>query len=219
MKAVETAEQLDEAQEQIRQNKAAIDRFSSTPLFDKREPLRPTKAFEFHGYGRSGYGINERGGPQTAFQAPGALAIPAGERSGNVRGAGICKQLAEPGSGFGKGVVQDGSDGHGQDAQPPEFDPSSDFRFREMFVQGGNLFSGRLEQQSSGPEIDITLRQDIHITDFWYTDLSGYGGGVEDSLGKARASLAYIGSTHPSTPNATTGNVSKSTVDARVLVV
>src|SRR4051794_28336939 len=55
VKAVETAGKLDEAQEQIRQNKAAIDRFSSTPLFDKKDPSEPTKAFEFHGYGRSGY--------------------------------------------------------------------------------------------------------------------------------------------------------------------
>jgi maltoporin len=30
------------------------------------------KAFEFHGYLRSGYGLNGRGGQQLAFQAPGA---------------------------------------------------------------------------------------------------------------------------------------------------
>src|SRR6185295_9710773 len=30
------------------------------------------KTFEFHGYFRSGYGHNSRGGQQVAFQAPGA---------------------------------------------------------------------------------------------------------------------------------------------------
>jgi maltoporin len=80
------------------------------------------------------------------------------------------------------------------------FDPSSDFRFREMFVQGGNLFSGRLSSAKFWAGNRYYARQDIHVNDFWYTDLSGYGGGVEDiGLGKARASLAYIGSTHPST--------------------
>ena len=30
------------------------------------------KSFEFHGYLRSGYGLNSRGGQQVTFQAPGA---------------------------------------------------------------------------------------------------------------------------------------------------
>ena len=72
VKAVETAQKLEEAQEQIRQNKEAIERFSSTPLYDKREPSDTAKLFEFHGYARSGYGINERGGPQVAFQVKGS---------------------------------------------------------------------------------------------------------------------------------------------------
>src|SRR5690242_12452309 len=53
VKASETAQRLEDAQEQIRQNKAAIERFSSTPLFDKREPSEEDKPFEFHGYARS----------------------------------------------------------------------------------------------------------------------------------------------------------------------
>src|SRR5258707_12340643 len=32
------------------------------------------KSFEFHGYFRSGYGLNSKGGAQVAFQAPGAEA-------------------------------------------------------------------------------------------------------------------------------------------------
>lgn len=33
---------------------------------------REAKTFEFHGYFRSGYGLNSEGGQQVAFQAPGA---------------------------------------------------------------------------------------------------------------------------------------------------
>jgi maltoporin len=44
-------------------------------------------SFEFHGYFRSGYGLNGDGGEQVAFQAPGADAkYRLGKRSGNVRG-------------------------------------------------------------------------------------------------------------------------------------
>ena len=53
---------------------------SSEPTYDllreadqKIEKLEEqTKAFEFHGYFRSGYGLNSVGGQQVAFEAPGA---------------------------------------------------------------------------------------------------------------------------------------------------
>ncbi len=218
VKAVETADKLDEAQEQIRQNKAAIDRFSSTPLFDKKDPSEPTRAFEFHGYGRSGYGINERGGPQTAFQAPGALSkYRLGNEAETYAELAFVSNWLNPDRDSGRAWFKTEAMVMAKTLNLQSFDPSSDFRFREMFVQGGNLFSGRFESAKFWAGNRYYARQDIHITDFWYTDLSGYGGGVEDvAFGKARASLAYIGSTHPSTTNATTGNVSKSTVDARV---
>jgi maltoporin len=42
-------------------------------LFDRVETLEDkSKAFEFHGYASSGFGLNGVGGQQTAFQAPGA---------------------------------------------------------------------------------------------------------------------------------------------------
>src|SRR5262249_43098302 len=52
----------------------------STPTYDllreaetKIEGLQQQMSgFEFHGYFRSGYGVNSRGGEQVAFQAPGA---------------------------------------------------------------------------------------------------------------------------------------------------
>ena len=53
------------------------------------------------------------------------------------------------------------------------FDPSSEFKLREMFVQGGNLFSGRLASAKFWAGERYYMRQDIHINDFWYSDLSG----------------------------------------------
>jgi maltoporin len=54
------------------------------------------------------------------------------------------------------------------------------------------------------------------LNDFWYTDYSGYGGGVEDvDLGVGKFALAYIGSANP-TMLTVQGVVPKSTVDARL---
>ncbi len=218
VKAAETAQKVEEAQEQITQNKEAIDRFASTPLFDKRDPSEESKAFEFHGYARSGYGIDERGGPQVAFQAPGA---PSKYRLGNE--AETYAELVfdnnwlNPERDSSRAWFKTEAMVSLKTLNLQSNDPSSDLRVREMFAQAGNLFSGSFASAKFWAGDRYYARQDIHITDFWYTDLSGYGGGVEDiAIGKARASLAYIGSTQPSTSTTTTGNVAKSTVDARV---
>jgi maltoporin len=219
VKALETAQKLEEAQEQIRQNKEAIDNFSSTPLYDKKEVADTAKSFEFHGYARSGYGINERGGPQVAFQAPGALSkYRLGNEAETYAEMIFVNNWLNPERDSDKAWFKTEVMVMAKTLNLQTFDPSSDFRFREAFVQAGNLFPGAFETAKFWAGNRYYMRQDIHITDFWYTDLSGYGGGVEDiSLGKARAALAYIGSTHPSSSSeSTTGNVAKSTLDARI---
>ena len=52
-----------------------VNELATTPLYQQMdaaelEPAR--KDFEFHGYLRSGFGVNSQGGAQVAFQAPGA---------------------------------------------------------------------------------------------------------------------------------------------------
>ena len=219
VKAVETANQLEDAQAQIRQNKAAIERFSSTPLFDKKEASETDKIFEFHGYARSGYAINERGGPQTAFQATGALSkYRLGNEAETYSELVFVNNWLNPERDTSKAWFKTEAMVMAKTLNLQTYDPSSEFKLREAFVQGGNLFPGRFEKAKFWAGNRYYMRQDIHITDFWYTDPSGYGGGVEDvPLGNALASLAYIGSTQPSSPNVTTGNVAKSTVDARVM--
>ena len=218
VKAAETEERLEEAQQQIQQNRATIERFSSTPLFDKKEASATDKLFEFHGYARSGYGINERGGPQVAFKAPGTLSkYRLGNETETYAELVLVNNWLNPEKDSSRAWFKTEAMVMAKTLNVQSYDPSSEFNFREMFVQGGNLFSGHLASAKFWAGNRYYARQDIHITDFFYTDLSGYGGGVEDvTVGKARASLAYIGSTHPSTTNVSTGNVAKSTIDARV---
>jgi hypothetical protein len=52
------------------------------------------KTCEFHGYFRSGYGLNSVDGQQIAFQAPGAdTKFPLGQRSRDLRRIDFCEQL------------------------------------------------------------------------------------------------------------------------------
>jgi maltoporin len=49
-------------------------------------------AFEFHGYFRSGFGLNSKGGQQVAFEAPGAQAkYRLGNEGGFLRGIDLCQ--------------------------------------------------------------------------------------------------------------------------------
>ncbi len=71
--------------------------------------------FEFHGYFRSGYGLNSAGGQQVAFEAPGrGCEVPSGKRNGNLRRIDLCQQLAEPGPRLRQGVDEDRVHGGGQ---------------------------------------------------------------------------------------------------------
>jgi maltoporin len=218
VKALETKRRVEEAEKQIHQNRAAIERFSATPLFDKTESPDSNKAFEFHGYARSGYGINERGGPQVAFKAPSAVAkYRLGNEAETYAELVFVNNWLNPQREAGRAWFKTEAMVMTKTLNLQTYDPSSEFKLREMFVQGGNLFSGRMANAKFWAGNRYYMRQDIHINDFWYTDLSGYGGGVEDMpLGRgARAAFAYIGSTQPSSPNVTTGNVAKSTFDGR----
>jgi maltoporin len=57
--------------------------------------------FEFHGYFRSGYGLNSVGGEQVAFQSPGADAkYRLGNEAETYARIDFCEQLGEPGPRF-----------------------------------------------------------------------------------------------------------------------
>jgi maltoporin len=176
------------------------------------------KTFEFHGYFRSGYGLNSVGGQQVAFEAPGAGAK---FRLGNE--AETYAELI---------FVNNWTNPEHDPTQPwikTEFmieantdnsenysNPNTDqFRFREAFVQIGNIFKRQPNAIFWAGE-RYYRRQHIDIDDFYPLDMSGYGGGIENfNVGFGKAAVAVIGGSKPEiVTNA--GTYSKVDVDARV---
>jgi maltoporin len=150
-------------------------------------------ALEFHGYLRSGGGTNSKDGSQVCFSLPGAYSK---YRLGNE-----CETYAEIALDHN---VFDGKDGvkfdyHGRLAyisnQQQDFesfkDNGRDIALRENwfeaknlpFMSGGTLWAGKRFYQ----------RQDVHITDFFYWDTSGYGLGAENvNVGPGKLSYAIF---------------------------
>jgi maltoporin len=188
-------------------------------------------AFEFHGYFRSGYGLNSEGGQQVAFQAPGTEAKYRLGNEAETYGEFIfvnnwlnpdqnpdqawikTEVMIEANTtnstnyaAFPQTVVN-GQVTSGGDDQ---------FRLREAFVRGGH-FLGDIQPDAifwAGER--YYRRQHIEIDDFYPLDLSGYGAGFEDlSLGNAKLAVAFLAGARPdiTTEN---GNYAKSNIDVRL---
>jgi maltoporin len=180
------------------------------------------KGFEFHGYLRSGYGLNSRGGQQVAFQAPGAEAK---YRLGNEAEtyaelifvnnwvnpqrdkdkAWIKTEFMIEGNTSNSASYADFRGGIGNDR----------FRVREAFVQAGNIFKSQPQAKFWAGE-RYYRRYSSHINDFYILDMSGYGGGVEDLDVKfGKMAVAFLAGARPdiTTEN---GNYAKSNIDVRL---
>jgi maltoporin len=83
--AVSGTEAKDASSEKAERNEKGIEA-GKTPLYEnvndeQNLAIQQAKAFEFHGYLRSGAGVNSRGGQQVYFEAPGApLSIALGTK-------------------------------------------------------------------------------------------------------------------------------------------
>jgi maltoporin len=89
------------------------------------------------------------------------------------------------------------------------------FRFREAFVQAGNVFDSQSNAKFWVGE-RYYRRQHIEIDDFYPLDMSGYGGGVEDlNVGIGKLAVAFVSGARPDivTQN---GNLAKSNIDVRL---
>jgi maltoporin len=89
------------------------------------------------------------------------------------------------------------------------------FRFREAFVQAGNIFASQPNAKFWAGE-RYYRRQHVDINDFYPLDLSGYGGGVEDlNIRVGKMAVAFLSAARPDiiTQN---GNLAKSNIDVRV---
>src|SRR6516165_5537111 len=203
---------------------------SSEPTYDMLQEAEnqiakleeQAKAFEFHGYFRSGYGLNGEGGQQVAFQAPGADAKYRLGNEAETYGEFIfVNNWLNPEHSSDKAwmktevMIEANTTNSASYANFANDVGNDQFRLREAFVQAGNIFDSQPQAKLWAGE-RYYRRQHIDIDDFYPLDTSGYGAGVEDlNLKFAKMALSYLGAARPdiTTEN---GNYSKSNVDFRL---
>lgn len=89
------------------------------------------------------------------------------------------------------------------------------FRLREAFMQGGNIFKSQPGAKFWAGQ-RYYRRYQSHINDFYISDMSGYGAGVEDlNVRAGKVSVAFIAGARPDITTEA-GNYAKSNVDVRL---
>ena len=180
------------------------------------------QSFEFHGYFRSGYGLNSDGGQQVAFQAPGADAKYRLGNEAETYGEFIfVNNWLNPDRNNDKAWMRTEVMFEANTTNSASFANfqggigNDQFRLREAFVQGGNILASRPDAKFWAGE-RYYRRQHIEINDFYPLDMSGYGAGVEDfHVGVGKLAVALLAGARPDivTQN---GNYAKSNVDVRL---
>lgn len=175
---------------------------SDTPVYaslrDAERQLKElqaqVEAFEFHGYLRAGYGLNNRGGKQVAFQAPGAGAkYRLGNEAETYGEFILVNNWIEPTKDPGRAWFLTEVMLQGATTNASTYSSNDTFHLREAFAQAGNVWPGQPDAKFWAGE-RYYRRQDIHINDFYSVDMSGYGAGVEDVNVKiGRVALAFLG--------------------------
>jgi maltoporin len=178
--------------------------------------------FEFHGYFRSGYGLNSKGGSQVAFQAPGADAKYRLGNEAETYGEFIfVNNWLNPEHNSDKAwmktevMIEANTSNSASYANFPGNTGNDQFRLREAFVSGGRILESQPDAKFWAGE-RYYRRQHVEINDFYPLDMSGYGAGVEDwNLRIGKMSVAYLAGARPDivTQN---GNYAKSNIDVRL---
>ena len=185
---------------------------SAEPTYDllreadqKIENLRlQAQAFEFHGYFRSGYGENSKGGSQVAFQAPGADAKYRLGNEAETYGEFIfVNNWLNPEHATKKAwmktevMIQANTGNYASFANFAGNTGNDQFRLREAFVRAGNILESQPDAKFWAGE-RYYRRQHIEINDFYPLDMSGYGAGVEDwNLRIGKMSVAFLAGARP----------------------
>ena len=178
--------------------------------------------FEFHGYFRSGYGLNGVGGQQVAFQAPGAGAKYRLGNEAETYGEFIfVNNWVNPSHTIDKAwfrtevMLQADTTNSSTYANFSGGVGNDNFRLREAFIQAGNVLESQPDAKFWAGE-RYYRRRHIEIDDFYSLDMSGYGAGVEDvNLGFAKVALAYLAGARPDTMTGN-GTWAKSNLDFRL---
>jgi maltoporin len=177
--------------------------------------------FRFHGYLRSGFGVDGTGKGQQPFMAP---------------LAGSKYRLGNEAETYLETTFQFGTTS--EDPEPAYFDtkitlayvlPTSQtssfattFSLREAYALAKRVWTAQPDA-TFWAGARFYDRHDLHITDFFYRDPSGFGGGLEDvAIGEnAKLAVAWIGGTMDELdPNGAVPDeifrVNKNTFEARV---
>jgi len=183
---------------------------------------RQVGTFEFHGYFRSGYGLNGKGGQQVAFAAPGAGAkYRLGNETDTYGEFIFVNNWVNPERSSDKAWIKTEAmieANTTNSANYANFNNSlgnDQFRLREAFVQAGNVFESQPNAKFWAGE-RYYRRQQIYIDDFFPLDMSGYGAGVEDlDVRFGKLALGFLSGARPdiTTEN---GNYAKGNIDMRL---
>jgi maltoporin len=179
-------------------------------------------SFEFHGYFRSGYGLNSVGGQQVAFEAPGAGAKYRLGNEAETYGEFIfVNNWLNPDHNFDKAwmktevMIEANATNSASYASFPNGVGNDQFRLREAFVQAGNVLESQPDAKFWAGE-RYYRRQHIDIDDFYPLDMSGYGAGVEDfNVRIGKMALSYLSGARPDIVTAN-GYLAKNNIDVRL---
>ena len=177
------------------------------------------KIFEYHGYMRTGAGVNAEGGDQEVYKAPGASAkYRLGNENDHYGEFALVNNWLPSNhnhNAFFKTYLMV-SYGSNQNANTDE---DNWFKLPQAYVQAGNVIS-------SMPEIKFWVgnryyrRHDIHINDYFYLNMSGHGGGVEDiNIGLGKLAIACLVGSNESEPYYklnNVGRIAKKSIDIRL---
>lgn len=178
--------------------------------------------FEFHGYIRSGYGVNSVGGEQVAFEAPGAEAkYRLGNEAETYGELIFVNNWVNPDHNsekawFRSEFMIEANTSNSENYGPVGNSVGADqFRFREAFVQAGNVFESQPGAKFWAGE-RYYRRQHVDSDDFYPLDMSGYGGGVEDlDIRIGKMAVAFLNGARPDVVTEN-GNLAKSNIDVRL---
>lgn len=181
----------------------------------KKEIAAAPKLLEHHGYIRSGIGINSKGGDQVTFQAPGAFTkYRLGNETETYGELGFTVNWLNPekdGAWFKTSTML-------AIVAPRNstFDSLDAIAIREAFAEAGKVIASKPELSFWAGQ-RFYRRKDVHITDFFFHDMSSYGAGFQDLKvgGKAKLAVAYLGTSTDDDPR-DLGSLLRNTLDLRL---
>jgi len=165
-------------------------------IYDIRKQVeRAAMDFDFYGYFRSGLGVDDSGNTQSAFKAPNAEAkYRLGNEAETYVETGFSNKLgledSDDETSFNSYVLLAYSTPH---ANNNNYDATTSLR--EVFAEATGIM-GWNPSASLWAGQRFYSRYDVHMNDYYYRDMSGFGGGIERVTlpdGNTHFAAAWIG--------------------------